>query len=169
MIAVAALVYGLPLPQRIVMLAAALAEITGEQALPPESVFVAETTFRIRYAETDGMRIVHHKNYIVFFEEGRSAYARQRGRPYSEFEKAGYFLIVAEVQARYHRPAHYEQEITVRTWLETVQSRGLTFAYEIVDADTGETLVTGQSKHICITQDGQVARLPDMWLDWAKS
>lgn len=137
--------------------------------MPSESTFVAETTFRIRYAETDSMRIVHHKNYIVFFEEGRSNYARERGRPYSDFEKAGYYLIVAEIQARYHKPAHYEQEITVRTWLEAIQSRGLTFGYEIVDAASRETLVTGQTRHICVTQDGQVARMPDMWLDWAKS
>ncbi|MFW5696255.1 MAG: acyl-CoA thioesterase [Phototrophicaceae bacterium] len=133
------------------------------------SQFVAETTLRIRYAETDAMRIVHHSNFIVFFEEGRSAYARQRGRPYSDFEKAGYYLIVAEVHARYHKPAHYEQEITVRTWLQTVQSRGMTFAYEIVDANSRELLVSGHTRHICISQDGQVARMPDMWLEWAKS
>jgi acyl-CoA thioesterase FadM len=47
-----------------------------------------------------------------------------------------------------------------------MKSRGLTFNYEIAAADTSELFVTGYSKHICITHDGQVARLPDAWRNW---
>lgn len=130
--------------------------------------FVAETTFYVRYAETDAMGIVHHSNYLVYFEEGRSAYARQRGNPYSNFEREGHLLVVAEATLRYSQPARYEQRLTVRTWLEAMKSRGLTFAYEIVDADTGAVLVTGQTKHICLDRNGSVTRIPDMWRQWGR-
>jgi acyl-CoA thioester hydrolase len=130
---------------------------------------VVETTFPVRYAETDSMRIVHHSNYLVYFEEGRSAYARERGAPYTEFENEGLFLTVTDVQVRYHRPAYYEQLITVRAWVTAVQSRGLTFEYEIVDAESHERIVTGQTKHICIDTDGKVARIPEGWRIWAQN
>lgn len=134
-----------------------------------EERFVAENTFYVRYAETDAMGIVHHASYIVFFEEGRSHYARQRGHSYAEFEQSGHFLAVSEVNARYQKPAHYGQLITVRCWIETMKSRTLTFGYEIVDADSKDVLVTGYSKHICITHTGQVTRIPEIWRGWGAS
>jgi acyl-CoA thioester hydrolase len=137
--------------------------------LPPTDRFVAETTFRVRYAEVDAMHIVHHSQYIIYFEEGRSDFARQCGRPYSGFEEAGYYLLVSEIGARYHKPARYEDQITLRTWIAEMQSRGIAFNYEIVNTESGELLVNGFSKHICATHDGKIARIPEEWRDWGKA
>lgn len=134
--------------------------------MPPTDRIVASITLRIRYAETDAMGIVHHSNYLRFFEEGRSEYARQRGQPYSSFEAAGYFLVVTEATLRFIKPARYEQQITVTTWVEKSRSRGIDFAYEITDTDSGEILVTGQTKHISIDKSGQVSHIPAMWQGW---
>lgn len=132
----------------------------------PEDRFVAETTFYVRYAETDAMGIVHHGSYIVYFEEGRTSYARQRGSDYTSFERTGHYLTVTEVHARYLKPARYGQRLTVRCWIEEMKSRSMIFAYEIVDADTSDVHVTGFSKHVCITHEGKIARLPDTWRAW---
>jgi acyl-CoA thioester hydrolase len=137
--------------------------------LSPTDRFVAAVTFHVRYAETDAMGIVHHSSYIIYFEEGRSSYARQRGSNYADFEKSGRYLTVTEVNARYHKPAHYGQQLTIYCWIEDMKSRGLTFGYEIIDAATRELLVTGFSKHICITRNGQVVMLPDEWRRWANT
>lgn len=137
--------------------------------MAPTDRFVAETTFRVRYAETDAMGIVHHSSYIIYFEEGRSSYSRQRGSDYASFERGGLFLAVTEVTARYVKPAHYDQAVTIRCWLEELKSRGLTFSYEIVAAETGDLLVTGQSKHICIDRSGKVAAIPPQWRAWANA
>jgi acyl-CoA thioester hydrolase len=134
--------------------------------LPLQDRFTAEVTFYVRYAETDAMGVVHHGSYITYFEEGRSNYARQRGSDYASFEREGYYLLVAEVHARYLKPARYGQRVTVCCWINELKSRSLTFAYEILDADTRDLLVTGESKHICITKDGQVTRLPESWRAW---
>ncbi len=124
---------------------------------------VVETTFHVRYAETDAMGIVHHSAYIVWFEEGRSAWGRAKGLPYNDFEKAGFFLALTELHARYACAALYGQRVTVRTRLAEVRSRSLTFTYEIVSADTGQLYVSGETQHICVTRDGRPTRLPDEW------
>jgi acyl-CoA thioester hydrolase len=112
------------------------------------------------------MGIVHHRNYLVYFEEGRSSYARQRNRPYSDFERAGFFLTVTDASLRYRQPARYDQQITIRTWIAEMKSRGMTFAYEVVDAATDTLLVEGTTRHICITREGRVAPIPDDWRAW---
>lgn len=134
--------------------------------MPPDDRFVAETSFYVRYAETDAMGVVHHASYIVYFEEGRSHYARARGHDYAEFEKTGHYLSVAEIHARYVRPVRYGQRLTVRAWIEEMRSRSLVFAYEIVDTETGTVHMTGSSKHVCITHDGRVTTIPERWRAW---
>lgn len=131
--------------------------------MAPGDRFVSETTFYVRYAETDAMGIVHHSAYIVYFEEARSHYSRMIGADYAEFERSGYWLTVAEVRARYAVPARYGQQLTARCWVDTLQTRGLVFAYEIVDAAAGTVHVTGQTRHVCITHEGRVAHLPVEW------
>lgn len=137
--------------------------------MPPQNTYIAETSLHVRYAETDAMGIIHHASYILYFEEGRSHYARQRGSDYASFEASGFYLAVSEVNARYIKSAQYGQQITIRCWIAEMKSRGLTFAYEILDASSRDLLVEGFSKHICITHKGQVARLPDQWRAWGAS
>lgn len=137
--------------------------------MSPTDRFVASTTFHVRYAETDAMGIVHHASYIVYFEEGRSNYARRRGSDYASFERSGHYLAVTEVNARYIRPARYDDRLTVWCWLVEVKSRGLTFGYEITHADSGELLVSGQSRHVCITTVGRVAPIPATWREWGNA
>lgn len=131
----------------------------------PENRFVAEVSFYVRYAETDAMGIVHHASYIVYFEEGRSHYSRSRGADYADFERSGYSFAVSEVHARYKVPVRYGQKITVRCWIEDMKSRSVTFGYEIVDAATRAVHVVGQTKHICVTHEGTVTKIPETWRD----
>lgn len=119
---------------------------------------------RARYAETDAMGVVHHSQYIIWFEVGRSSFMRNAGLSYAEIERAGHQFRIAEVGVRYHAPACYDQVVAVRTWLSDLQSRGLTFSYAVVrrDEDGGaeRLLVTGFTKLICTDRTGQVHRLP---------
>jgi acyl-CoA thioester hydrolase len=120
-----------------------------------------DTTFHIRYAETDAMGVVHHAAYIVWFEEGRSAYMRACGLPYSEVERRGYWFTVAEVNVRFHVPARYDDLVTVRTRLAELRSRGLAFVYKVRRAADDTLLVTGQTRHVCIDRTGTVRRIPE--------
>ena len=121
---------------------------------------VVTTTFHVRYAETDAMGIVHHSSYIIWFEEGRSHFMREIGFPYSRVERLGYYFTVVEVHARYHRPARYDERVVVETRLGELRSRGLTFLYRVLREADGRLLVDGYSKHVCITHDGRIQRIP---------
>lgn len=121
---------------------------------------VVETRFRVRFFETDQMGVVHHAAYITWFEEGRSAFTRAIGYPYSRMEAEGVSLAVAEVTARYHRPARYDDEVIVTTCLTAFLSRGMSFAYQVRRALDGELLVSGSSRHISVDQAGRVICIP---------
>ena len=79
---------------------------------------IAETTFRVRYAETDQMGIVHHASYVVWLEEGRSNWMRAHGSSYAQFEREGLLLAVSDLNVRFKQAARYDQPVTVRCWVE---------------------------------------------------
>jgi acyl-CoA thioester hydrolase len=122
---------------------------------------IVETTFYVRYAETDQMGIVHHSHYVVWMEEGRSEYMRRNGLDYVAIEQSGLALAVTEVNVRYLAPAHYNERVTVRTRIDSLRSRALTFGYEIINADTQQRLAVGSVKLMLIDRQGQVISLPD--------
>jgi acyl-CoA thioester hydrolase len=126
---------------------------------------IAETRLKVRFAETDMMGIAHHANYLVYFEVGRITLSNELGAPYAELEKAGFSLAVSEVQLRYKTPAVFDQELTILAWMEKLGSRGLTIAYEVLDAASRDSLVTGATRLICVDRDGQVRRIPPFWFD----
>ena len=127
-----------------------------------------ETEILVRFAETDAMGIVHHSNYLVYFEAGRVTLSKTYGAPYRELEEAGYALAVVEANLRYAKPAVFDQLIRVQTWVEQVRSRGVTFGYNLVDATGKHTLVTGTTRHICVDQAGRPTRIPERWIEAMK-
>lgn len=122
---------------------------------------VVETTFPVRYAESDQMGVVHHANYVIWMEEGRSQYMRAQGMGYEQVEREGLLFAVAELTVRYIAPARYGDDVTVRAWLEEARSRAITFGYEVVDAKTRALLVAGQTKLVATDRAGNVTRIPD--------
>ncbi len=122
---------------------------------------VVETRIRVRYAETDQSGIVYHANYLVWFEVARGEFFWQKGRDYHrDVEAKGFEWPVTEASVRYLAPAHYGERVTVRTWVEELQSRSVKIAYEARNADTGAVLCTGWTKHLNVDLQGRVRTLP---------
>ena len=120
-----------------------------------------ETEIRVRYAETDQMKIVHNSNYFVWFEVGRSEFCRARGFSYKEMEeKDGALMVVAESYCRYKSPAYYEDLLTVRTKIEEIRSRSLRFVYEIYRAADDALLAEGETLHLVTDENKRVRSLP---------
>ena len=119
-----------------------------------------ETTFRVRYAETDAQGIVYSAHYLVWFEIGRTEWCRRAGIDYRRLEAEGYFLVVAEARCRYLAPARYDDEVTVRTWLASAQRRRLEFRYEVRLTATGAQLAIGETVHVWVNQQGRPIMLP---------
>lgn len=126
---------------------------------------VSEVSIRVRFAETDAMGIVHHASYLVYFEVGRVELARLAGASYSDLEASGHSLAVCELVIRYHFSARFDQELVVRTQVNDIRSRGITFSYEIIDSATAELLVSGTTRHVCVDQTGMARRIPPFWAE----
>lgn len=102
-------------------------------------MFMHETTIRVRYGETDQMGFVYHGDYAEFFEVGRVEALRSLGFPYRRLEEEGVMLPVHDLHVTYHQPARYDDQITVRTFIERIPSVRMVFRYEVLSAN-GELL-----------------------------
>ena len=120
--------------------------------------FVSE--LRVRYAETDQMGVVHHANYLLYCEVGRTDFLRSLGTSYAELEREGVRLPVAEMTVRYHASARYDDRIRVETTLSDVKSRTVTFDYLITNATSAARLVSARSTLVSLDDRGQVTALP---------
>ncbi|MEK7406150.1 MAG: thioesterase family protein [Acidobacteriota bacterium] len=125
---------------------------------------VHETRVRVRYAETDQMGVVYYSNYFVWMEVGRLEYCKSVGFNYRDMEiDDGVFLAVVEAQCRYRHPARFDDELIVRTSVESASPRGIRFAYEIRRAEDQRLLATGQTSHLFCGRDMRPVRLPDKY------
>jgi acyl-CoA thioester hydrolase len=115
---------------------------------------------RVRYAETDQMRVVYHANYLVWCEVGRTEYIRSVFASYAEVERMGVSLAVVEANLRFHAPARYDDLITVSTTLREARSRTMTLDYVITNADTGEKLVTASTTLASTDSSGRLVSMP---------
>jgi acyl-CoA thioester hydrolase len=123
-----------------------------------------DTVVRVRYAETDKMAIVYYANYFVYFEVGRVEYMRQRGLDYRRMElEDDSFTVVAEAKCRYRRPARYDDSLRIRTRVTSTKSRVITFGYEILNDETKELLVTGETIHVVCSSQGRPKPLPEKY------
>jgi acyl-CoA thioester hydrolase len=125
-----------------------------------------ETQINVRYAETDQMGIVHHANYLVWFELGRTEFCKTRGFSYAEMEKDDdALMVVAEVYCRYKSPAFYDDKITIRSKVAEVRSRTVRFLYEIYRESDDSILVEGETMHIFTDKNKKVRTLPQKYKD----
>lgn len=120
---------------------------------------------RVRFAETDAMGIVHHSNYLVYFEESRVAYLRAIGHPFTEWRQAGLESPVLESFVQYRRPLEFDDAITVHLRLAGITRATFQMAYLITVDESGVATprATGVTVHGCVTTAGRPTRLP-AWL-----
>ncbi len=119
-----------------------------------------EVELEVRYAETDQMGLVHHSNYLVWFEVARTRLCAGTGIPYAEVEASGYLLVVTGAQLSYRRGAHYGDTVRVLCRLERLASRSLSFGYEVRRGD--ELLTTGRTDHVWVERaTGRPCRAPE--------
>lgn len=118
-----------------------------------------EIDVRVRYAETDRMGLLHHANYIVYFEMGRTELLRKRGVSYRTIEDAGYLLVIVDVGCKFKRPAYYDDLLRLRTVVERVTHVKIVHRYEV--RRDGLLLAEGHSTLACVDREGKPQALPD--------
>jgi acyl-CoA thioester hydrolase len=118
-----------------------------------------EIQIRVRYAETDRMGLLHHANYLVYFEQARTELLRGLGASYKDLEDQGYLLVLTKVEVRYKSPARYDDLLTVKTTVERATSVRLDHRYEVLRE--GHLLAEGSTTLACVDRTGRPQALPD--------
>jgi acyl-CoA thioester hydrolase len=99
---------------------------------------------RVRYSETDQMRVVYHGNYAQYFEVGRVEWLRNKGVSYKWMEENGIMLPVVSLTMNYKKPARYDELLTLKTIMKKQASVKIEFDYELYN-EREELLTTGNS------------------------
>jgi acyl-CoA thioester hydrolase len=123
-----------------------------------------ESRLRVRYAETDQMGVVYYANYYVWMEVGRVDLCKALGFSYRDMENVdGILMAVAESGCRYRAPAHFDDEVIVKTWIEEASTRTVTIHYEMRLADGDRLLATGHTRHVFVNRQMRATRLPEKY------
>jgi len=95
-------------------------------------MFIYDSKVRVRYIETDQMGIVHHANYAQYYELARTeCFEACSGMSYEQMEAEGVMLPILDLQARYLKPAYYNQVLTIRSIVRELPTVRLHVEYEI--------------------------------------
>ena len=128
---------------------------------------------KVQNYETDKMAIVHHSNYIRWFEEARIDWLSQIGCTMESIEADGVLIPVMSVTCNYHSMVHFGDNVIVKLKVEKFNGIKIEIAYEIVDEKTGELRTTGTSSHCFIDNEGKLLSLkksrPEMYEKLRKS
>ena len=125
-----------------------------------------ETTIRVRYADTDQMKMVYYAKFFEYFEQGRSDLLREIGMPYGELEQMGYYLPVVEAHAKYLKAARYDDELVVKTIIKDIPQVRIRIEYELLNNETKELLAEGYTIHSFISAaTGKPTRAPERFLE----
>lgn len=117
---------------------------------------------RPRYAETDQMGVIYHGNYYAWFEVGRSDFFRSLGYTYKRLEQEGIILPVVESSCKYIKPAMYDEEVLIRTYVEMQKGIRIGFKYEVLRKDDEVLLAEGRTLHAFVGKDLKPIRLKSL-------
>jgi acyl-CoA thioester hydrolase len=106
---------------------------------------------RVRYADTDKMKIVYNGNYLTYFEIGRTELLRACDLPYLELERAGFLLPVMEAHVEYLTPAEYDDVLDIYATYRLEQKASIRIDYVIQRGET--VIVRGYTTHAFVKAD----------------
>lgn len=113
----------------------------------------------VKYYETDQMAIVHHSNYIRWFEEARIDWMNQIGVNFVEVEQRGMVVPVVSVASHYKTMTHFGEDVKILVKLVFYNGIRFKFEYEVRDVATDELHNVGESEHCVLDTAGRVVNL----------
>lgn len=122
-------------------------------------MYISETKIVVRYAETDQMGIVHHSNYLIWFEAGRTDFVKESKISYSEMEKEGILIPLAESNCKYIIGAKYEDELTIKTWIKELTPVKVEFNYSVIREKDKKEIAKGSTIHVFVNKDFKIINL----------
>lgn len=114
---------------------------------------------KVQYYETDQMKVVHHSNYIRWFEECRIDLMEKGGLGYERMEAEGIICPVVSVSCQYAAMTRFGEVAEIIPKVEKFNGIRLVISYEVRDKETKELRCTGESSHCFLDAKGHPVNL----------
>jgi acyl-CoA thioester hydrolase len=125
---------------------------------------VSRLTVRIYYEDTDCANTVYYANYLRYMERGRTEIMRDLGFEQAKLHEQDTLFVVAEAHIKYHKPARYNDILTIETSITGFTPLTIMFHGKIYNQNT-ELCVTGDIKAACVDKNGKLKKIPEYVLE----
>ena len=120
--------------------------------------------YRVNFYDTDAMAVVHHANYIRWFEIGRVEYLRSIGITLSDLMEDGFVFPITDVQAKYLSPGYYDDDLLIETTATALTRVKMVFDYRVMRKSDRTVLVKGHTQNVYTSREtGHITRLSDKY------
>ncbi len=102
---------------------------------------------KAQFYETDQMGIIHHANYIHWFEEARLDFMDQVGFTYSKALDAGVQFVLLGIECEYKSMVRFNDTVQIRLSIAEFTPVRMTIRYEVYNDATQTVCTTGESRH----------------------
>lgn len=116
---------------------------------------------RTLYVDTDRSQVVYHSNYLRYFEFGRATLMRDCAYPYRMIEESGFIYPIIEIGVNYYAPLYYDDLMLIHTRPAQIERVRLRFDYLITNAQSGELVCVGFTRHCAVNQAGVPVEIDD--------
>jgi len=118
----------------------------------------------VNFYDTDAMNVVHHANYIRWFEIGRVEFLRLCGITLDDLMADGYLFPITDVSAKFVNPGRFDDILVIETTPAALTKAKMAFDYRILKKDDEAVLVTGHTQNVFTHREtGKIMRLPDKY------
>lgn len=121
---------------------------------------------RVRYGETDQMGHAYYGNYLLWLEQARGAYCRDRGFTYKSLEDMGFKLPVVEVNLRYKGEAKYDDMIRIDIEVTEIRRAAIRFDYKLYNEGSGAHITDAYTWHVLIGPERKATSIPTDIREW---
>jgi acyl-CoA thioester hydrolase len=108
----------------------------------------------------DRQNAVHHSQYAIYFELGRTELLRQNGCAYKYLEDNGIKLVIARMEIRYRYPASYDEELILTTILGKTDRARLEHLYELRRPADNKLIAEGSTILVHVDEEGTLQPMP---------
>ena len=125
---------------------------------------VSRVEHHVDFFDTDAMEVVHHSNYIRWFEIGRVEFLRAAGITLGELMADGYVFPITDVSAKFLSPGRFDDILVIETTPTALTKAKMAFDYRILRKGEDTVLVTGHTQNVFTSREtGKIARLPEKY------
>ena len=125
-------------------------------------------TDRVRFVETDLMAVVHHSNYLRWFEMGRVAYLRACGVNLLDLMAEDIVFPITEVHAKYKNSLTFDDDFEIQAFMQDLNKAKMDFSYKIIRSKDQVVCVEGVTRNLFTNKQGKIIRLPAKWFEKIK-